>query len=84
MTPDERDLYMMHYFDLGDQVHIGETHVTGEVTGMRIAEGEEDQYRVTYVDASGNPQERWWRASLLEDVAPTSNVIRFPVSRTRH
>lgn len=82
MTPEEKALYQMHFFDLGDLVEIGESGTVGEVTGMQVAEGQEDHYRVLYRDASGMPHESWWRASLLEpaddDEPDMSNVVAFP------
>lgn len=90
MTPEERNLYMQHFFDLGDEVEIGESGTVGVVTGLQVAEGQEDLYRVYYEDDGRNPHESWWRASLLEpadEPEPTSNVVRFPCAcerATRH
>lgn len=90
MTPTERELYQMHLFDLGDLVFIGKTDTVGEITGLQIAEGDEDSYRVLYEDGSGTPHEQWWRASLLESAdEPDDNVICFSCAKqarnaTRH
>lgn len=83
MSPEERQLYMQHLFEIGDEVVIGESDVIGEVTGVQIAEGAEDQYRVHYVDAAGSPHESWWRGSLLEpvDEPDNDNVICFDCAR---
>lgn len=81
MTPDERALYSTTLFLIGDTVEIADSGVVGEVTGIQIEAGAEDQYRVFYYDAAGNPQERWWRAGLLDPVdddGPENNVIAFP------
>lgn len=90
MTPEEKAIYAMHLYDLGDLVFIGETDTVGEITGMQIAEGSEDSYRVLYTDGSGTPHEQWWRGSLLESAdEPDSNVICFSCAKqarneTRH
>jgi hypothetical protein len=82
MSPEERELYMQHLFDIGDLVAIGETDVIGEVTGLQIADGSEDMYRVRYADNNGNPHEEWWRASLLESVDDDdNNVICFSCAK---
>jgi hypothetical protein len=82
MSPEERELYAMHMFNLGDEVFIGETDVIGEITGVQFAEGAEDRYRVHYADNNGNPHEEWWRASLLESVDDAdNNVICFSCAK---
>lgn len=84
MTPEEKALYQMHFFDLGDEVEIGASGVVGTVTGLQIAEGQEDTYRVYYEDDGGNPHESWWRSSLLEsadDDDNNSNVICFSCAK---
>jgi hypothetical protein len=82
MSPEERELYMQHLFDIGDLVTIGETDVIGEVTGLQIADGSEDMYRVRYADNNGNPHEEWWRASLLKSAEPDeSNVVCFDCAK---
>lgn len=95
MSPEERALYSTTLYLVGDEVEISGTGIYGEVTGIRIEAGSEDQYQVFYIDNSGNPQERWWKASAL-DPAPTSeanaNVLPFPtwderaraISEARH
>lgn len=86
MTPEEKAIYMHHFFDIGDLVVIGESDVIGEITGMQIAEGQEDSYRVSYLDETGSPHESWWRSSLLEladDREAMSNVVQFPCACER-
>jgi hypothetical protein len=84
MTPEEREIYAMHMFNLGDEVFIGETDVIGEITAVQFAEGQEDLYRVHYADNNGNPHEEWWRASLLEPAGEDdSNVVCFQCAKAR-
>jgi len=79
MTPTEKALYMQHLFDIGDVVAIADTDSVGEITGLQVADGQEDLYRVLYIDATGSPHESWWRSSLLEGVDDDeSNIIPFP------
>lgn len=82
MSPEERALYSTTLYLIGDDVEIAGTGIYGEVTGIRIEAGSEDQYQVFYIDNNGNPQERWWKASAL-DPAPTreaaANILPFPV-----
>lgn len=78
MSPEEKELYAMHYFDLGDLVEIDDSEIFGEVAGMKVEEGCEDFYLVRYHDNCGNPQRNWWPASSLTDADPDdSNVICF-------
>lgn len=82
MTPEEKAIYAMHLFDMGDSVFIGETDTIGEITGLQIADGAEDSYRVLYEDGSGTPHEQWWRGSLLELVDESDdNVICFACAK---
>jgi hypothetical protein len=84
MTPFEKELYQLTAFDLGDVVEIDQSGVIGEIVGMQIQIGREDQYLVSYHDHCGNPQRVLWPASSLDDAdedEPESNVIIFP---TRH
>ncbi|EKS29300.1 hypothetical protein [Afipia felis] len=77
MSPEEKALYQMHMFDIGDVVAIADTDSVGEITGFLVADGQEDSYRVLYTDAAGSPHETWWRASLLSSVGSDDNVICF-------
>jgi hypothetical protein len=82
MSPEERELYEMHFFNLGDEVIVGESDVIGTITGMQVAEGQEDSYRVLYVDEAGSPHESWWRGSLLESIEPDdSNIVCLACER---
>lgn len=51
---------------LGDLVQILGSKVQGLVTAFTCSMRREDSYRVEYVDADGNPQEREWSESQLE------------------
>lgn len=86
MSPEERALYSTTLYLIGDEVEIAGTGIYGEVTGIHIRAGSEDQYDVFYIDNNGNPQERPWKASAL-DPAPTSeanaNVLPFPTQAER-
>ncbi|MGB3042506.1 MAG: hypothetical protein WBB98_04910 [Xanthobacteraceae bacterium] len=81
MTPEERRIYQMHYFDLGDLVEIDDSGVMGEVAGLRVEEGREDSFLVKYHDTCGNPKREWWPASALEDAPDTSNVACLACAR---
>lgn len=82
MTPLEKELYAMNYFDLGDLVEIDDSGLTGEVVGLRIEEGREDYFRVKYHDHGGNPKREWWPASSLTDAGPDlSNVACLACER---
>lgn len=81
MSPEERALYSTTLYLIGDEVEIAGTGIYGEITGIRIEAGSEDQYQVFYIDNNGNPQERWWKASALDpadDASAKSNVVSFP------
>ncbi len=85
MTPDEKELYAMHYFDLGDLVEIDDSGVIGEVAGLRVEEGSEDYFLVKYHDTCGNPKREWWPASSLSDADPEEgNVVCFTCARAAH
>lgn len=82
MTPLEKELYSMNYFDLGDLVEIDNSGVIGEVAGLHVEEGREDMCLVRYRDRGGNPKREWWPASSLEDAEPdNSNVVCFPCAK---
>lgn len=82
MTPLEKELYAMNYFDLGDIVEIDYSGIIGEVVGLRVEEGREDLFLVKYRDHCGNPKREWWQASALDDAGPAdSNVICFPCAK---
>lgn len=79
MSPEERALYSTTLYMIGDEVEIADSEIFGEVTGIRIEAGSEDQYQVFYFDNSGNPQERWWKASTLSPVDDEEDAaIDFP------
>lgn len=77
MTPTEKALFQMHLFDLGDVVEIADSGIEGEITGLRVAEGDEDTYRVLFTDRTGVPRETWWRGSLLSSADDDDNVVCF-------
>lgn len=82
MTPLEKELYAMHYFDLGDLVEIDDSGLIGEVAGLRVEEGSEDYFLVKYHDRGGNPKREWWPASSLGDADPDDdNVVCFECAR---
>lgn len=82
MTPEERRIYQMHYFDLGDLVEIDDSGVIGEVTGLRVEEGREDYFLIKYHDRGGNPKREWWPASSLESAdEDDSNVVCFQCAK---
>jgi len=81
MTPLEKELYAMNYFDLGDLVEIDDSGVIGEVAGLRVEEGSEDYFLIKYHDRGGNPKREWWPASSLEDAPDTSNVACLACAR---
>lgn len=81
MTPLEKELYAMNYFDLGDLVEIDDSGVIGEVAGLRVEEGSEDYFLIKYHDRGGNPKREWWPASSLEDATDTSNVACLACAR---
>jgi len=85
MTPTEKEIFAMHYFDLGDVVEIDDSGVIGEVAGLRVEEGSEDWFLVKYHDACGNPKREWWPASSLESADGgdgTNNVVCFACERS--
>lgn len=82
MTPTEKELYAMHYFDLGDLVEIDDSGVIGEVAGLRVEEGSEDYFLVKYHDTCGNPKREWWPASSLESAdGSDDNVVCFQCAK---
>jgi hypothetical protein len=84
MTPLEQTLYAMTRFKMEDEVEIA-GELIGTVTGIQVTTSGEDTYRVFYFDNAENPKEEWIRDSMLSEVDDEeSNVIPFPVSRTRH
>lgn len=80
MSPEERALYSTTLFLIGDEVEIADTEIYGEVTGIQIEAGSEDQYQVFYIDNCGNPQGRWWKAGVLRPVDDEGEggIIDFP------
>lgn len=84
MSPEEKAMYQMHYFDLGDLVEIDDSEVIGEVAGLRVEEGSEDYFLVKYHDTCGNPKREWWPASSLEPADnDDSNVVCFQCAKAR-
>lgn len=89
MTREELALYALTAFDLGDLVEIDGSDLIGEIVGMKIQIGNEDQYNVSYHDTCGNPKMEWWPASALESAdegggpEPESNVVAFPCACER-
>jgi len=83
MTPTEKSLYALTRFDIDDNVTIAD-EIPGVVTGIKVTNNGEDEYRVFYFDLCGNPQERWWSASHLESDEPedtNSNVVCFDCAK---
>lgn len=83
MTEDEKSIYGLTRFAIGDLVEIDESELIGEVVGMQIKIGCEDSYLLSYHDACGNPQRTWWPGSSLEPIEDdeNGNVICFSCAK---
>lgn len=70
--------------EMGDEVSIIRSGEVGNVDGFKAIGGNEPEFWVEYVDATGCARSAWFRATELEPTNPppaveaAANVIPFP------